>query len=98
MTGTWSAEALVEHPDVVREIHSSFITVGAYANVLAGFKSDYDMGSQGGAVGETPPHEDLDPGADLIFAQKWRSLGAAIIGVCCGIGPDHIAELSRTLA
>jgi S-methylmethionine-dependent homocysteine/selenocysteine methylase len=73
-------------------------SVGAYANALTGFKADYVMGSQGGEGGETPARDDLDPAAYLRFARDWRALGADVIGGCCGIGPDHIAELRRGLA
>ena len=71
--------------------------VGAYANALAGFKSDYVMGGQGGEGGETPAREDLGPAAYAQFAEGWRALGADILGGCCGIGPDHIAELRNRL-
>lgn len=73
-------------------------TVGAYANALAGFKSDYVMGQQGGEGGETPVRQDLGPADYARFAQAWRGMGAEILGGCCGIGPDHIAELRRRLA
>jgi S-methylmethionine-dependent homocysteine/selenocysteine methylase len=73
-------------------------TVGAYANALAGFKSDYVMGQQGGEGGETPARQDLGPAAYARFAQAWRDMGAEVLGGCCGIGPDHIAELRRSLA
>jgi S-methylmethionine-dependent homocysteine/selenocysteine methylase len=73
-------------------------TAGAYANALAGFKSDYVMGQQGGEGGETPARQDLGPAAYARFAQAWHDMGAEILGGCCGIGPDHIAELRRRLA
>ena len=36
---------------------------------------------------------DLSPEEYLQFAKKWHSLGANIIGGCCGIGPAHIEAL-----
>ena len=72
--------------------------VGAYANALTGFKSDYEIGGQSGDGRETPAREDLGPEAYARFAQVWRAMGADIIGGCCGIGPDHIAELRHRLA
>ena len=36
---------------------------------------------------------DLDPAGYAGFARVWRDAGATIIGGCCGIGPEHIAEL-----
>jgi len=72
--------------------------VGAYANALTGFRSDYVIGGQGGAGGETPARADLGPAAYARFAEEWRAMGADILGGCCGIGPDHIAELRRCFA
>jgi S-methylmethionine-dependent homocysteine/selenocysteine methylase len=71
--------------------------VGAYANALTGFKSDYEIGGQGGEGGETPARSDLGPAAYARFAAEWRAMGADILGGCCGIGPDHIAELRNRL-
>lgn len=31
------------------------------------------------------------------YAKRYAQLGAAGIGGCCGIGPEHIAELARTI-
>jgi S-methylmethionine-dependent homocysteine/selenocysteine methylase len=38
---------------------------------------------------------DLDPPRYLAFAQDWLDRGASIVGGCCGIGPEHIAEIRR---
>lgn len=40
---------------------------------------------------------DLGPEAYLHWAQRWVEEGAAIIGGCCGIGPEHIARLNDYL-
>ncbi|MCD1266410.1 homocysteine S-methyltransferase [Shinella sumterensis] len=40
--------------------------------------------------------EDLDPPGYLLFARRWVDAGATIVGGCCGIGPEHIAELHET--
>ncbi|MDX1576056.1 MAG: homocysteine S-methyltransferase family protein, partial [Kiloniellales bacterium] len=37
--------------------------IGAYANALTGFKSDYEMGGPSGEGRETPARDDLDPEA-----------------------------------
>ncbi len=40
---------------------------------------------------------DVIPPADLVRkSQDWHKLGATIFGGCCGIGPEHIAALSRS--
>jgi S-methylmethionine-dependent homocysteine/selenocysteine methylase len=31
------------------------------------------------------------------WAQNWRQRGASLVGGCCGIGPEHIAELKAKL-
>lgn len=72
--------------------------VGAYANALSGFKSDYVMGGKDGEGAETPERQDLGPDAYAGFVEDWRAMGAAILGGCCGIGPNHIAELRRRFA
>ena len=40
---------------------------------------------------------DLGPVAYLRWAQQWVEQGATIVGGCCGIGPEHIAELQDHL-
>ena len=40
---------------------------------------------------------DLTPVSYLEWAKRWVETGASIIGGCCGITPEHIAELSRAL-
>jgi S-methylmethionine-dependent homocysteine/selenocysteine methylase len=48
----------------------------------------------------TPPNwvfHDISPSAFADDARDWVSHGAAIEGGCCGIGPEHIAALARTI-
>jgi S-methylmethionine-dependent homocysteine/selenocysteine methylase len=48
----------------------------------------------------TPPNwvfHDISPSAFADDAGDWAAQGAAIIGGCCGIGPEHIAELAAAL-
>lgn len=40
---------------------------------------------------------DLGPDAYADFAMSWVAQGASIVGGCCEVGPDHIAELARRL-
>lgn len=40
---------------------------------------------------------DLGPASYLQWARKWVGEGAAIVGGCCGIGPEHIAQLNEHL-
>jgi MFS family permease len=48
-------------------------------------------------VGLSDIRADLDPPRYLKFVQDWRQRGAGIVGGCCGIGPEHIAEIKRAL-
>ncbi len=66
------------------------IPYGAYANAFEPIKKDQKANSD-----ETIVREDTTPENYLNFAQKWKDLGASIIGGCCGIGPDHIAKLTE---
>jgi S-methylmethionine-dependent homocysteine/selenocysteine methylase len=40
---------------------------------------------------------DLGPAGYLGFAKDWVGRGAAIVGGCCGIGPEHISALRAAL-
>ena len=42
--------------------------------------------------------EDLGPAGYLSWAERWREQGAAIIGGCCGIGPEHLEVLRERLS
>ncbi len=41
--------------------------------------------------------EDLTPERYAELALGWRDEGAAIVGGCCGTGPEHLAAAARTL-
>jgi S-methylmethionine-dependent homocysteine/selenocysteine methylase len=48
----------------------------------------------------TPPNwvfEEIPPSAFADHARDWVLHGATVVGGCCGIGPEHIAELAATL-
>lgn len=96
------AEALLfncSQPEVmtaaVRQVRATgaAIPIGVYANA-------FPPQSEDATANETllPIREDLDPEGYLGWVQEWLDQGAAIIGGCCGIGPEHIAAIagSRT--
>ena len=68
---------------------------GAYAN---GFTRISD-----GFLGPAPTVDaleqrtDLTPAAHADHAMRWIAQGATIVGGCCEVGPDHIAELARRI-
>jgi S-methylmethionine-dependent homocysteine/selenocysteine methylase len=68
--------------------------VGAYAN---GFTA-VDRLKHGTSVDVLDARRDLDPGAYAGFALGWAEQGAAIVGGCCEVGPQHIAALAGRLA
>ncbi|MFM9978316.1 MAG: homocysteine S-methyltransferase family protein [Sphingomonadaceae bacterium] len=66
------------------------IAIGVYAN---GFGDEDDGVAANEVIRAIRP--DLDPSRYRAWAQTWVESGATMIGGCCGIGPDHIAELAR---
>lgn len=65
--------------------------VGVYANAFPPQPKDAKANS-----GLDDIRTDLDPKNYVQWAQRWVNQGATIVGGCCGISPEHIAELSRT--
>lgn len=47
--------------------------------------------------GEWLFHDTIEPARFTAHCQRWRDQGAAIIGGCCGIRPEHIVDLSEHL-
>lgn len=67
--------------------------VGAYAN---GFTSVGAL-KHGGTVDVLEARRDLGPESYADFALGWANAGAAIVGGCCEVGPEHIAALRERL-
>lgn len=81
--------------DVARaviEARQADIAIGAYANA---FPPQPKEATANDGLDEL--REDLDPPGYLVWARDWRARGASLIGGCCGIGPEHIAEIKRNL-
>jgi S-methylmethionine-dependent homocysteine/selenocysteine methylase len=68
------------------------IRVGVYANAFVPQRVDAQAND-----GYTEVRPDLDPPGYLQWATDWVKRGASVVGGCCGIGPEHITELSRRL-
>lgn len=85
-------EAVATALDIVKTFGKPF---GAYANgftrITAGFLEDSPT------VTALQERTDLDPAAYAAFVMDWVDQGATIVGGCCEVGPDHIAELARQL-
>lgn len=73
--------------DAARAV-SGGLPIGVYANAfLAG---DGDNEANGDV---SPLRADVTPSRYAAWAADWRKRGASLIGGCCGIGPEHLAEL-----
>ncbi|WP_211216945.1 homocysteine S-methyltransferase family protein [Desulfobacter curvatus] len=66
------------------------IEIGAYANAFPPQTEDAKANEKLNDI-----RADLTPSSYLSWAQKWVQDGATLIGGCCGIGPEHIAVLSK---
>jgi len=64
------------------------LRIGVYANAFPPMTADAEANS-----GLDEIRADLTPEGYARFASAWVGQGASIIGGCCGIGPEHIAQL-----
>ena len=67
--------------------------IGAYAN---GFTSISAL-EPGGTVDTLSARHDLGPENYADFVMGWVEQGAAIVGGCCEVGPEHIATIAKRL-
>lgn len=85
-------EALTQGMEALAELGRPF---GGYANgftrISGGFLKDAPT------VDALEQRVDLGPAAYADHAMRWIEQGATIVGGCCEVGPDHIAELARRL-
>jgi len=81
--------------DGLTELARLDLPFGAYANAFTaisdGFKADRPT------VDALEHRSDLGPADYADRAMAWVDMGATIVGGCCEVGPDHIAELARRL-
>ncbi|MGB0936272.1 MAG: homocysteine S-methyltransferase family protein [Colwellia sp.] len=68
------------------------IEIGAYANAFNPLKSNHE------ANGTISKIRDISEQAYVDFAISWHNAGATIIGGCCGITPNHIAQLHNAFS
>lgn len=71
--------------------------VGGYANAFRPVPQDWELGGEKDGDGLLPLRDDLDPEHYAAHARQWRTLGAQVIGGCCGTGPAHIARLKQMI-
>lgn len=75
------------------QLTSAYPIAGGYAN---GFQSIAAL-DVGGTVAGLKARKDLTPAAYAAYALQWAKAGAQIIGGCCEVGPEHIAETAKVL-
>ena len=68
---------------------------GAYANGFARISEAFLKDRP--TVDALERRGDLGPEAYADFALAWIGQGASIVGGCCEVGPEHIAELARRI-
>lgn len=81
-------DALKVSASTLAKLGLSTIRLGAYANAFPPQPKDATAND-----GLDEIRDDLTPSAYLEWAKKWRAAGASVLGGCCGIGPEHIAQL-----
>lgn len=85
-------EAVLTAVDIAAQFGQPF---GAYANgftmITQGFLKEAPT------VDALQERSDLSPATYADFAMGWIEQGATIVGGCCEVGPDHIAELAMRI-
>ena len=78
--------------DAIDAAVASGLPIGVYANAFPPQPADAEANST-----LTEIRADLTPAGYLGWARDWIGRGASIVGGCCGVGPEHICDLSRSL-
>ncbi|WP_201538846.1 homocysteine S-methyltransferase family protein [Psychrobacter frigidicola] len=71
---------------------SNPLQLGVYANAFVSKQTHKQANAQLRQI-----REDTTPENYLTWAKLWQASGATIIGGCCGIGVEHIAQLAQHL-
>lgn len=69
--------------------------IGVYANRFKAIPHGWCLDSQSSEGGLLPRRTDLNPEKYAAYAREWCSMGASIVGGCCGITPDHIRAVAK---
>lgn len=82
-------------PEAVTQAMALFVESGIpFGGLANGFTSIADL-APGGTVEALTARDDLGPTAYANHAMDWVGIGATIVGGCCEVGPDHIAEMKK---
>ena len=85
-------EAIAAALDLIAPMGLPF---GAYANGFTRISEGFLKAAP--TVDALEQRKDLGPKDYAQFAMHWIAQGATIVGGCCEVGPDHIAELATQL-
>ena len=85
-------EAVSTAVDIAAQFGRPF---GAYANGFT--KISQGFLQEAPTVDALQERSDLSPAAYADFAMGWIDQGATIVGGCCEVGPNHIAELAAQI-
>ena len=85
-------EAVSTAVDIAAQFGRPF---GAYANGFT--KISQGFLQEAPTVDVLQERSDLSPAAYADFAMGWIDQGATIVGGCCEVGPNHIAELAARI-
>ena len=85
-------EAITQGLGTLRDFGLPF---GAYANGFTRISAGFLVPAA--TVAALERRHDLSPAAYAAAAMRWVGEGATIVGGCCEVGPDHIAELARRI-
>lgn len=89
------ALAELKGDDTIKEkLRSHQVQLGAYANRLTAIPDDWAL-----AESSEPQAMRTDLAVEIYteFVSQWVTLGAEIVGGCCGIGPEYIASIDKRL-
>lgn len=79
--------------DALKVIGQFGLPFGAYANGFTHITADFLADNP--TVDALRQRSDLGPERYAEHVMRWIDLGATIVGGCCEVGPNHIAEISR---
>ena len=85
-------EAVSTAVDIAAQFSRPF---GAYANGFTNISQGFLQ--EAPTVDALQERSDLSPAAYADFAMGWIDQGATIVGGCCEVGPNHIAELAARI-
>eukprot|EP01084_Bolivina_argentea_P200926 343507_1 len=82
-------------PETTNVIHEHGVLLGAYANRLTPVPEGWEFGA---SEDSQPLRIDIDPQSYAKTIMLWvKDLGVRLVGGCCGIGPEYIAEIRKCL-